>query len=224
MELSERTLAVLKNYASINPNIVFNAGNVIKTMAVARNVVSKATVDEEFPKTFGIYDLNEFLNVLQLVKNPNMSFSDNYVTITDGAGLSSIKYYYSDPDMLTVPTKDIVMPDAEVKFTLTKETLAQIKSASSALGHQEISITPSNGSVALSIVDIKDATSNSYSILAAAEYEEGLDFNFVVNVNNIKVVPETFQVEISSKLISNFRSLNSNIEYFIALEKSSTFA
>ena len=94
MELSDRTLSVLKNYSNINPNIVISEGNTIKTMAVARNVVSSATVDETFPKSFGIYDLNEFLNVLGLVERPNISFSEDYATITDGSGLSSIRYFF----------------------------------------------------------------------------------------------------------------------------------
>jgi hypothetical protein len=223
MELSDRTLSVLKNYSNINPNIVISEGNTIKTMAVARNVVSSATVDETFPKSFGIYDLNEFLNVLGLVERPNISFSEDYATITDGSGLSSIRYFYSDPDMLTTPTKDIVMPEGEVKFTLSVETLAKIKRASSALGHQEISITPSNGSIALTVGDSKDPTSNSFSISVDGSYVEDMDFSFILNVNNIKVVNESFEVSISSKLISNFRSTHSNIEYFVALEKSSVY-
>ena len=222
MELSERTLSVLKNYATINPNIVINAGQQIETMAVARNVVASSKVEETFPITFGIYDLNEFLNVLGLVKNPNLDFGDNFVTVTDGSGLSAIKYFYSDPEMLTVPSKAIVMPTTEVKFTLTVETLAQIKRAASALGHSEISITPSGGSIALSIVDSKDATSNSFSILVDGDYESD-QFNFILNVNNVKVVNESFEVSISSKLISNFKSTHSDIEYFVALEKTSTY-
>jgi hypothetical protein len=223
MELSDRTLSVLKNYASINPNIVFNEGNTIKTMAVARNIVSSATVEETFPQTFGIYDLNEFLNVLNLVKTPNLSFGDNYVTVTDGAGLSSIKYFYSDPEMLTAPQKEIIMPECQVKFTLTAETLAQVKRAAGALGHNEIAVSPSNGHIRLSIIDSKDSTSNSFSILTDGEYPEGMEFNFIINVNNIKVVNESFEVSVSSKLISQFKSLHSDIQYFIALEKSSTY-
>lgn len=223
MELSDRTLSVLKNYSNINPNIVFNEGNTIKTMAVARNVVSSATVEETFPRTFGIYDLNEFLNVLGLVERPNISFSDDYATITDGSGLSSIRYFYSDPDMLTTPTKDITMPDSEVSFTLSVETLAKIKRASAALGHQEIRIQPSNGSIVLTVGDSNDPTSHSFSINVDGSYSEGTEFSFILNVNNIKVVNESFQVSISSKLISNFRSTHSDIEYFVALEKTSTY-
>lgn len=223
MELSERTINVLKNYATINPNIVFNEGNTIKTMAVARNVVSSAAVEENFPRTFGIYDLNEFLNALSLVKNPSMTFSDDYLTVNDGSGLSAIKYFYSDPDMLTAPNKDITMPEAEVKFTLTQETLAQLKRASSALGHNEITISPSNGAIMLTVGDNSDSTSNEFSINVDGNYPEDTDFRFVINVNNLKVINETFEVSVSSKLISNFKSLHSDIQYFVALEKTSTY-
>lgn len=223
MELSSRTTELLKNFAAINPNIVINAGKDIKTMSVARNIVAKATIDEEFPSTFGIYDLNEFLSVLNLVDSPQLTFSEHYVTVADGSGLSSVRYYYSDPDMLTAPSKDIIMPETEVKFLLNTETLSRIKRAASALGHSEISIKPSGGSVELSVIDSKDATSNSFSITTAGEYEEGLDFNFILNVSNLKVVAEDFQVGISSKLISHFKSTKGNTEYFIALEKTSTY-
>lgn len=223
MELSDRTLGVLKNYASINPNIVFTEGNNVRTVSVARNVFSRTTVAEDFPVGFGIYDLNEFLNVLSLVDKPVLSFEKDYVVVGDSTGRSKVKYFYSDPDMLTSPSKDIVLPEFEVNFTLDNGTLGRIKRAASALGHNEISIRPNNGSIQISVLDTKDATSNAFTIDVDGSYTDGVDFNFVLNVNNLKIVNEDFEVSISKKLISQFKSVQSDIEYFIALEKSSTF-
>ena len=223
MELSDTTLQVLKNYATINPNIVITEGNTVKTISVARNVLSKAELPEEFPASFGIYDLTEFLNVLSLVDSPRLKFEKDYVTVGDSTGRSSVKYFYSDPEMLTSPGKDIVMPEADVKFTLDTDTLGKVKRAASALGHDEISISPTTGAVRLSVIDSKDATSNAFSIDVEGTYPEGVDFNFVMNVSNLKVINEDFEVGISSKLISQFTSKQSAIEYFIALEKSSTY-
>jgi hypothetical protein len=223
MELSDRTLQVLKNYATINPNIVFKKGKELVTISVAKNVLAKTTLDEDIPSEFGIYDLNEFLNVLSLVDKPNLDISDDYAMISDSVGRSSVKYYFSDPDMLTQPSKEVIMPETEVKFSLDTDTLGKIKRASSALGHGEISVTPSSGSVRLSVVDSTDPTSNTFSIDVEGEYKEGTDFNFILNVNNLKIVNEDFSVGISSKLISNFKSKQSPIEYFIALEKTSTY-
>lgn len=223
MELTDSTLQVLKNYATINPNIVVTEGSVIKTISVARNVLSTAQLNEQFPQGFGIYDLNEFLNVLSLVDTPRLKFEKDYVVVGDSTGRSSVKYFFSDPEMLTSPGKDINMPDAEVKFTLDTDTLSKVKRAAAALGHDEISITPVTGAVRLSVVDTKDSTSNAFSIDVEGDYPEGVDFNFILNVGNLKVINEDFEVEISSKLISHFTSKQSAIEYFIALEKSSTY-
>ena len=224
MELSSRTVEILRNFSTINPNIVVNGGNVLKTMSIAKNIVSRAEVEENFPSTFGIYDLSEFLSVLSLVDNPSITFDTSYCTVSDGSGLSSVKYFYSDPEMLSAPKKDIIMPECEVKFVLTNETLAKIKKASAALGYDTISIRPSGaGSVEIRVVDVEDSTSNSFSVLVEGSFPEDTDFNFIMGVANMKLLGEDYDVSISTKLISHFRSLTSDTQYFIALEKSSTY-
>lgn len=223
MELSDRTLSVLKNFANINSNIVFREGNELKTISVAKNILAKTILDEEIPREFGIYDLHEFLNVLSLVEKPSVRFEDNNMVVSDSTGLRGINYFYSDPDMLSAPSKDVVMPEAEVTFTLDTNTLSSLKRASSVLGHDTISITPSGGSIRLSVMDPESATSNSFEAFVDGEFASGVDFNFIMNVNNIKVVNEDYQVSVSSKLVSNFKSLQSPTEYFIALEKTSTY-
>ena len=223
MELSSRTVEILRNFSTINPNIVVNGGNVLKTMSIAKNIVSRAEIEENFPNTFGIYDLSEFLSVLSLVDRPSITFGDNFCTVSDGSGLSSVKYFYSDPDMLSAPKKDIVMPQGEVQFLLTNETLSKIKRASSALGYDNISIRPNGNSVEIAVVDANDSTSNSYSVLVEGTFPEGADFNFIMGVSNMKLLGEDYEVSISTKLISNFKSITSETQYFIALEKSSTY-
>ena len=88
MELSEQTIGVLRNYFTINPNIVVGEGNNLKTISVAKKCFIITTVSENFPKEFGIYDLNEFLNVLTLVDKPHLTFEDDFVTVGDQTGRS----------------------------------------------------------------------------------------------------------------------------------------
>ena len=223
MELTDSTINILKNYATINPNIVIEEGNTLKTISVARNVLSATETNETFPQKFGIYDLNEFLNVLSLVDQPRLKFESDFVVVGDSTGRSSVKYFYSDPEMLTSPGREINMPDAEVKFTLDTDTLSKVKRAAAALGHESISVTPATGAVCLTVTDTEDRTSNAFSIEVEGTYPEGAEFNFVLNVGNVKVINEDFEVEISSKLISKFTSKQSPTEYFIALEKTSTY-
>lgn len=222
MELTETTLQVLKNYASINSNLVIEEGNVIKTVSEAKNVLSKSTVDVQFPKTFGVYDLTEFLNVVALMDNPRLKFGESFVLISDSSGRSRIKYFYSDPDILTKPTKDIIMPECEVKFTLDRETLSRVKRAASVLGHTEMSLSVVDGVVVLSVIDTNDKTSNVFSIDVDGTYKDE-NFNFVFNISNLKMVDGDYDVEISSKLISHFVSKETGIEYWCALEKTSTY-
>ena len=222
MELNDKTLAVLKNYATINPNVVINEGNVLKTISEAKNVLSSAELDDTFPKTFGIYYLNEFLNVLSLVDSPNLKFEDNYVLVSDGSGRTRIKYFYSDIDMLTVPSKDIIMPEAEVSFSFDRETLSRVKRAASVLGHTELSVSVINNVLSLSVVDQNDKTSNVFSIDVDGTYKNE-NFNYVFNISNLKMIDDDYRVDISSKLISHFVNEQSGIQYWVALEKTSTY-
>lgn len=224
MELSTHTVQVLKNFAAINSNIVIKAGNNIMTVAEAKNVLASATVDETFPQEFGIYDLGEFLSVLSLVDSPRVRFETSHVLIGDRSGRAQVKYFFSDPDNLTKPAKAIDMPKANVKFTLDQSTLNSLKRAAGALGHTEVSITGGNGVITLSVIDKDNTTSNAYSIDVDGE-SDSTNFNFILNITNLKLIPADYKVEISSRLISQFTSLtlDKEIKYWIALEKSSTY-
>lgn len=224
MELTNFTMQTLKNFASINPNLVIRGGNNIMTMSEAKNVLALAVVDEDFPQEIGIYDLNEFLSVINLFDTSNVKFEDSHMIISDASGRSKIKYFYSDIDMLTTPSKPLSMPSSEVKFNLDQNTLNNLKRAASALGHNEVSITGANGVITLSVIDSENNTSNAYSIDVVGDYEIE-DFNFILNIANLKMIPANYQVEISSKLISQFTSTNldKELKYWVALEKTSTY-
>ena len=153
MELNENVLQVLRNFATINQNILIKQGNEIRTISEARNVLAKATVDVDFPRDFAVYDLGQFISVLSLVDKPNLEFEEKSVSIKDSSGLSAIKYFFASPDTITTSEKDIAMPEAEVQFILDEKTIAKLRSASSALGYKDLIITGSNNLINLSITE-----------------------------------------------------------------------
>ena len=222
MQLNDETLAVLKNFASIQPNVVLNEGNVVKTIAEAKNVMAVATLEQAFDKTVGIYNLDEFLSVLGLVDTPELDFGNDFVTVSDSNGRSNVKYFYSDPTILTSPAKDIPMPDAEVKFTLDEATFKKVLRAAGALGHEKMTITATDGGIKLTVVDNTDSTSNAFEIVVPGTCDS-TDFTFVMNIANLKLISGDYDVEVSSRLISRFTNQSADIQYFIALEKSSTY-
>jgi hypothetical protein len=222
MQLNEKTLSVLSNFATIQDNIVIEESDKISTVAEIKNILATAKLDQSFPKRFGIYDLPIFLAVLDLVDTPKLEFHDKHLIVSDSVGLSRVKFFYSDESNLTVPPKTIKMPEANVTFKLTGDTLNNIRKASSTLGYNKVVITPSNGGLRLSVTDSTDKTSNSYSVDIPGEADSE-NFSFVLNVDNLKVIPGDYDVEVSSRLLSKFTNTNLDVEYFIALEKSSTY-
>ena len=223
MEISENTLSIMKNFSGINQNMLIKQGNTIRTITEARNVLATAVVDADFPQDFGIYDLNEFIGSLSLVDAPNLDFNESFVTIGDSTGRSKIKYFFSPEETLTTPSKDINMPAGEVKFVLDNETLSKIRRAASTLGHDEVLVSNNNGTLTLSVVDSQNSTSNSYAIDISGEFDANTNFNFILNITNLKIISGDYDVEISSKNISHYTNKSSPVEYWIALEPESTY-
>jgi hypothetical protein len=219
MKLSSQTINVLKNFSTINQNLVIKEGSDITTMSAMKNIVAKAKVDEAFTKEFAIYDLNEFLSALSLFGTPDLDFQDDFVVITEEGSSKSLKYWYSDPSVVTTPTKDINMPSNEVKFDFSSDTLAEITRAASVIGAPDMVLE--NGK--LKVTDKKNTTANDFALDLDVPDSE-VDYKFWFKVENLKLLPGSYGVEVSSKNISKFTNSNVEIEYFIALEPESSYA
>jgi len=220
MKLSDKTISVLKNFSSINQSILFKEGSKLRTISVMKNILAEATVTEEFMKDFGIYDLNQFLNGLSLHQSPELDFkNDGYVVIREGKSRS--KYFFADPNVIvTPPEKDITLPSEDVCFEVSTDQLEKLLKASAVYQLPDLSAVGENGVIKLVVRDKKNDTSNDYAVVVG-ETEAEFSFNF--KVENIKVLPGTYEVVVSQKLLSRFTSKNHDLTYYIALEPDSTF-
>ena len=219
MKISSETISILKNFSGINANLVFKPGKELKTISEAKTIMANASILEDFPVEFGVYDLNEFLSLYNLMEDPSLEFSDKYLTMSDGS--QKIKYYYSEVDILTQPSKDINMPECEVVLDLSMENLQKIQKAAAVLGHSELSFIGDGNSVVASVFNEKDSTANTFDIDLGIGTTE--TFNYVFSISNLKMLQGDYKVSISSRLISNWRNADNPLDYFIALEKSSSF-
>lgn len=220
MQLSSETLTILKNFASINQSIYIKQGSKLRTISGMRNVLAEATVIEEFPKDFALYDLNQFLNGLSLHDKPHLDFdNDSYLVIKEGKRRA--KYFYADPSVIIAPPdKDITMPSVEVEFELEHSQLQKILKAASVYQLFDLAVVGENGTVRLIVRDKKNDTSNEYS-LEVGETNNVFAFNF--KIENLKLLPGSYQVQLSKKNISRFKNTKADILYTIALEPDSTF-
>jgi len=220
MKLSDKTLTLLKNFSSINQSILFKEGNTLRTISVMKNILAEAKIEEELPKDFGIYDLNQFLNGLNLHQNAELDFqNDGYVVIKEGKSRS--KYFFADPNVIiTPPDKDIALPSEDVCFLLDTKELDKLLKAAAVYQLPDLSVVGEAGVVKLVVRDKKNDTSNDFSVVVG-ETDGVFSFNF--KVENIKILPGSYEVVISSKLLSRFKNTSFDVTYHVALEPDSTF-
>ena len=223
MKLSSNTTMVLKNFATINQNLVIKEGSELLTMSSMKNIVAKATVEENFPKEIAIYDLNEFLASLSIFKSPVLEFEEQYLTIKEeDQPHKKLTYFYSDPSVVQSPTKIITMPSEEVKFHLDMNKLLEMKRAAGVIGSPDMVLQKSSGNSSLLVKDKKNDTANNYSSDISTDGDG--EYKFFFKVENLKLFDGDYDVKISSKNISHFKNDKSNIEYWIALEPESTYS
>ena len=175
MQLNKVTHDILKNFSEINTNILIKPGSELNTISTMRNIFAKATITESFDNEFGIYDLNEFLSVVSSLDKPSLTQQDKYMTISTEGSKSKAKYLYTDPSVIVSPTKDVNVPDSDVRFTLTESHLAQLQKMAAILKAPDLAlIGTKGGDVVLKVCDKKNDTSNKFDIVvgenATADY------------------------------------------------------
>ena len=221
MKLSDKTINLLKNFSSINQSILIKEGDSIRTISVMKNILAEAKVPEEFPKDFGIYDLNQFLNAISsLHVNPELDFSNNeYLMIREGKKRN--RFFFAEPNVIvSAPEKSISLPSEDVCFDLDTQVLGTLMKAAAIYQVPDLSVVGEAGVVKLVVHDKKNDTSNTHEEIVG-ETDEEFCFNF--KVENIKILPGTYEVVVSKKLLSRFESKNHELTYYIALEPDSTF-
>jgi len=220
MKLSDKTLVILKNFAGINNSILVKRGDNLRTISLAKNILAEASINEEFPRDFAIYDLNQFLNGLGLHQDPELDFrEDSFLSIREGK--RRVKYFFADPQVITAPPeKTLTLPTQDVCFQLESVTLEKLLKAAAVYQLPDLSAIGEAGVVKLVVRDKKNDTSNEFAIVVG---ETDKEFSFNFKVENIKIIPGAYDVVISSKLLAQFTNINHNLRYFIALEPDSTF-
>ena len=195
-------------------------GNQLRTISVAKNILAEAEIPEDFPRDVAIYDLNQFLNGLSLHQDPDLDFSEEtYLTISEGR--RKVKYFFADPQVIVAPPeKEISLPSQDACFQLESVTLEKMLKAAAVYQLPDLSAVGKDGEIKLVVRDKKNDTSNEFAVNVG---ETDKDFSFNFKVENIRIIPGSYDVVVSSKLLSKFTNSKLNLTYYIALEPDSTF-
>jgi|TARA_B110000444_G_scaffold241183_1_gene257299 hypothetical protein len=221
MYLSAETISILKNLSTINQSILIKPGKELNSMSVMKNILVKATIQEDFERVVAIYDLNQFLNCLSVIPGAKVELNDTSITISGDDGGTSIDYRYSDPSVITAPPdKELSLPSEDVCVVLTEENLEAVRKAAAVLQIPDVSLIGDGERIYLTVRDKKNSGSNSYRV-AVGETADVFQFN--MKVENLKLIAGDYDVIISAKNLAYFTNHGRPVSYYIAMEPDSSF-
>jgi hypothetical protein len=216
MKLSNETITLLKNYSTINPSVLFKQGNTIATISPQRSIFAKASITEDVPRQFAVAELNKFLGVLSMFKDPELNFNDNYVEICSGS--KKVRYTYADVSaIITPPEKELKFPESEVEFELKADDLNAAVKALSVMSLPELAITGDGENVMIQAISSKNSTADNYSQVVATADKK---FRAILKTENLKLLNKDYKVSVAKNIVK-FEA--DDITYFVAVEANSTF-
>ena len=216
MKISKDTLDVLKNYASINTNILVREGSTLATISTGKNIFSRTTVKETFDREFAIYDLNSLLALLTLMEDTDVEFGDESITISKDR--SQFEYYYADPSIIVSAPDKTIEVDNHYSFELTENEVGMIMKAASVVAAPMLSVVAKDGKVTLSVGDPATPRSNTFRHVIG---ESNLEFDCRLAIENFKVIPGDYSVTLSQKKFMHLTNKSNDLQYWLALEPSS---
>lgn len=217
MKLSNETLTILKNFANINSGIFFKQGKKLSTVSPSKTILAEVELTDEFPQDFGIYDLNKFLSVVNMYKD-NAELEFDPVNVTIGSGRAKTKYRLTDKTMIVAPPdKQLTLPSEDVSFTLTAEDYDSVIKTANILQSPNIAVESDGDVVKLVMFDASNDAADISSIDLDVQ-PQGKRYKLVFKTENLKMIPGSYEVKISSKGISNFKNEKANLQYWIATE------
>ena len=219
MNITTDTLSVLKNFSDINQNILVKPGNKIQTISTMKNILAEAEVTEKFDSEFAIYDLPEFLRAVESYEKPALKFNGGS-NVTIHQGEEETKYFFADKSVIVAPTKAINMPDQYVSFTLKKDHFDRLQKQITTLNLPDVAVVGDGKNIKLVATDKKNKSSNGWSKVIG---ESDKKFNAYFKAENLKIIGDDYDVEISQQKISHFVNRNKPVQYWIALEPDSEF-
>lgn len=216
MKIDQDTVAVLKNFAKINPSILFERGNILRTLAFSKKTYGEAKVTTIFDKQFAIYNLDRFIATFSLFNDPEFIIHDSYVEISDNS--RTVKYMCCDEESILKPP--IVDPNkfkAQLSFDLTYSDYKNVEKAIGILGLPNFVINGDGENISIQAINVTNPSSDNYSINVG---KSDRVFNIVFRPEDIKILPLDYTVTIYNNKMCNFKT--DNVQYWIGPEKSST--
>ena len=222
MQLSPKTLTILKHFASINDRMLIEPGNELTISKTA--VFGRATVAERFPVQVGIYELTNFLKVIGLFKSADCDFQDNFVRICEATGDAEVRYQYAALDCVRakVPKKLANPPSDAIQFDLPEEKWAALQKAASVLNKPEVRISSDGRAVSITTYDHKRTDGNEFSTVLIGD-AHGHSCNAIFQLDNFKLLQGSYHATLAPTYAVFKNAAGYDLTYWIGCDPESTF-
>jgi len=204
MKLSKKTLDILKYLSTVYPSILIKSGSVLRSRNEPRNALVKVNIEESFPVDFVLYDISNFLKVVDLFTEPDIEFvgdiHSGHMVLSENS--ATLRYKFSSPELhANIPADvDYVPPDGawSATFKLDDTEIDNILNVAKVMNLDEISFTADK-------IKLKNSKSTENFTYFDISYQN----EFKVN----GVAPDGFYLNFSMSSFNLFKG-SYNVEFF----------
>jgi len=218
--MSRQTIDVLKSFEVINKSIMVREGKLLNTQSLGGNIIAEFSCEEEFPQTFAVYELAQFLNGLSMFENsPSLRFGNpDYVTIFSGN--RSAKYFFSDVSFVenSSPPRRVKFPEEDVvmEFKLTQSDLESLFKAAGVYKINDLNVGVVDNEIQITLFDGDNDTNNTYSLVVPGTFSCESSVRF--NIKHLIGMKGDYDVSITDGLITRWKHTSIDLVYYIATE------
>ena len=216
MRLSDTTTKVLKNFASINPSILLNEGQTIRTISPQKNVMAQAVTDEPITDSMCLYDINQFLNIAESIDDCVINVNASKAILSNPQNTQNSTVFFADPSVIvTPPEKNINVKNEQFTFNLSDKELVKILRMASLCNAEELILQQRNdGTVLCKVTNTANPTSNDFSLVVEATNSTGeTELPATLEVTKLNFIKDTYEVHVYEKIVHFQGSI---AEYWIA--------
>lgn len=215
MKLSELTVEILKNFATLNQSLQFRKGSELATITTGKTILATARVVESFPFDFAIYDLNKLLAKLSLYRDAEIEFEQDRVVFKSGDKRRTDYIIYSSPKVITAPPdKKLALDDPEHEFELSAEDLNWQRKSAGISASPFMIFNGDGKEITIRSTDVKDGSSDLSSTVIGKTKSK---FTYVIKIENWKFLDGSYRVKLR-KGLSKFEHTEKPVEYYVAIE------
>lgn len=170
-QLTPETVEFLKNFARINNQAIFSAGQLQRACNPTRNFIADIAFPVAFPRDFALYELTKLLGVIDLTKGslPSITFQETSLIVTHDHASVTLPYA-AENVIAKPPTAQFHAAKTIATFDLPVATWNLMEKTASVLGTTTLQfITTDTGTLTLRLVTEKGAADMASTSTGSAE-------------------------------------------------------